>query len=188
MEMRDKILAIAQRLVQQRGFNGFSYADIAEEVGIRKASLHHYFPSKSDLGLSLIEVYSEQLGLALLEITNSDLSADKKLETYVNLYRCALVADCICLGGMLATEAMTLDPALLPSLKRFFQRNVDWLTKTLLEGEAETLFTLADDPETHARLFMSALQGTLLISRATNDRTAFEQTARLLVKSLLRKG
>lgn len=50
MDMREQILTSAQRLVQQRGFNGFSYADIADEVGIRKASLHHYFPTKTDLG------------------------------------------------------------------------------------------------------------------------------------------
>ena len=79
MEMRDQILVSAQRLVQQRGFNGFSYADIAVEVGIRKASLHHYFPTKTDLGLALIEVYSGRLNSALLNISGSSLSADAKL-------------------------------------------------------------------------------------------------------------
>ena len=75
MDMREHILASAQRLAQQRGFNGFSYADIAEEVGIRKASLHHYFPTKTDLGLALIEVYSTQFDSALLRISGSPSNA-----------------------------------------------------------------------------------------------------------------
>ncbi len=101
MEMRDKILTCAQRLVQQRGLNGFSYADIANEVGIRKASLHHHFPTKVDLGLSLIKVYSEQLNNALINISSSSLPANEKLLEYIALYRGSLDAERMCLGGCL---------------------------------------------------------------------------------------
>ncbi len=134
MEMKEKILTCAQQLVQQRGFNGFSYADIAKEVGIRKASLHHHFPTKTDLGLSLLKVYSEQLNNALINISSSPISANEKLLAYIALYRGSLEAERMCLGGMLATEAMTLDPIMLPSLKQFFTRNTEWLTEILLEG------------------------------------------------------
>jgi len=46
----ERILDIAQDLIQRRGFNAFSYHDIAAPMGIRKASIHYHFPSKADLG------------------------------------------------------------------------------------------------------------------------------------------
>lgn len=188
MEMRDQILASAQRLVQQRGFNGFSYADIASEVGIRKASLHHHFPTKSDLGLALIDGYTEQLESGLLQISNTIPQADGRLKAYAGIYRASLEAGRMCLGGMLASDAPTLDPGMLPALKRFFSRNVEWLTEVLAAGQAQQLFVLTGTPADHARMLLSALQGALLISRSTGDHEAFERTATLLINELLRKG
>lgn len=188
MDMRDQILESAQRLVQQRGFNGFSYADIAAEVGIRKSSLHHHFPSKTDLGVALMEKYAAQLEGALLELSDSSIAADKKLASYINVYRSALEAERMCLGGMLATEVLTLDEVMLPSLRRFFARNTEWLTEVLKQGQAENIFVLSSTAETHANLLVSALQGALLLARATGDHKKFEQTALLLMTSLLRKG
>ena len=188
MEMREHILASAQRLVQQRGFNGFSYADIADEVGIRKASLHHYFPTKTDLGLALIEVYSGQVDSELLRINGSSLQADAKLAAYAALYRGSLQADRMCLCGMLASESLTLDTAMLPSLKRFFARNTEWLTEVLAAGKSQQLFALSGTAADHARVLLSALQGAMLIARATGDNEAFDRTTSLLIAGLLRKG
>ena len=49
-----RILDVAERLVQTRGFNGFSYADVASELDVTKASLHYHFPGKAELGQALI--------------------------------------------------------------------------------------------------------------------------------------
>ena len=188
MEMRDKILASAQRLLQQRGFNGFSYADIANEVGIRKASLHHHFPSKADLGATLIEQYSTNVNNALATISGSPLPANEKLAAYVNFYRGSLEAERMCLGGMLATEVQTLDAIMLPGLKHFFTRILEWLTVVIMEGASQQLFTLSGSATDHARILLSTLQGALLVARATGDREAFEQTTALLISGLMRKG
>lgn len=188
MEMREQILSSAQRLVQQRGFNGFSYADIADEVGIRKASLHHYFPSKTDLGLALVDVYSARFESELRRIGGLSLRADANLTAYVALYRGALEADRMCLCGMLASEALTLDAAMLPGLKRFFMRNAEWLTEVLAAGKSQRLFALPGAAADHARVFLSTLQGALLIARATGDHEAFDRTSSLLISGLLRKG
>ncbi|PPD22715.1 MAG: TetR family transcriptional regulator [Methylomonas sp.] len=187
MEMKERILTSAQRLVQQRGFNGFSYADIAKEVGIRKASLHHHFPSKTDLGVALIQSYTVQLSNALAGINSSQLAPQDKLAAYIDIYRNALSADCMCLGGMLATEALTLDSSMLPSLKRFFELNVSWLANVLTEGSLHE-FKLTNSPEQHARAILSALQGALLIARASGDHAGFEQTGEILRQGLLREG
>lgn len=188
MEMKDHILTSAQRLVQQRGFNGFSYADIAAEVGIRKASLHHHFATKTDLALALIEVYSARLDAELTRISALSVQADEKLATYIAIYRDTLEADRVCMGGMLASEALTLDASLLPSLKHFFAINMDWLTEVLAEGKSQQIFSLNGTATNHARLLVSALQGALMIARATGESDTFEQTALILISNLTRKG
>lgn len=187
MATLEHILASAQRLVQQRGFNGFSYADIAEEVGIRKASLHHYFPTKVDLGLALIQAYSTQFDSELIGISGSSLPANAKLGAYVALYRGALKADRMCLCGMLASESLTLDAAMLPSLKHFFVRNTEWLTEVLAAGKSQGLLAFSGAAADYARAFLSTLQGALLIARATGDHKAFDRTTSLLITGL-RKG
>jgi TetR/AcrR family transcriptional repressor of nem operon len=185
MEMKDQILSSAQKLVQQRGFNGFSYADVANEVGIRKASLHHHFATKVDLGLALIRAYSAQLEEAQRVISSSALPADAKLKAYIALFRASLDAERMCLGGMLASEWLTLDVAMLPSLKHFFARNTEWLTEILAIGVSEKIFTLTGTAADHARVLLSTLQGALLIARATGDHESFDRTAKLLVSGLV---
>lgn len=188
MEMREQILASAQRLVQTCGFNAFSYADIADEVGIRKASLHHHFPTKSDLAVALIDRYTATLEDALLKLSSSAEPADKKLTTYVGFYRKTLGAERACLGGMLASEALTLDKVVLRGLKRFFELNARWLTEVLAEGKAKRIFILNGTASSHAHLLVSSLQGALILARATDDQKVFDQTASALMASLRRKG
>ena len=187
MEMKEQILASAQRLVQQRGFNGFSYADIAAEVGIRKASLHHHFPSKTDLGLALIEDYAAQVDSARARISGLGQPADAMLRAYVALFRGTLDAERMCMGGMLASEWMTLDASMLPALKRFFARNTEWLTEILAGGVTQKQFVLNGSAADHARVFLATLQGALLIARATGDHDGFDRTAALLISGLTRK-
>ncbi|MGZ8256288.1 MAG: TetR/AcrR family transcriptional regulator [Gallionella sp.] len=188
MDTKEHILSVAQKLVQQRGFNGFSYADIAEEVGIRKASLHHHYATKAELGIALLASYSAQLDDELNRISALHEKADVKLAAYAAIFRGSLNAERMCMGGMLASEWLTLDPAMLPSLKRFFERNVEWLTEVLAEGKSQKLFSLSSSAADHARVLLSAMQGALLIARATGEHAAFDATTQLLLKSLTRKG
>ena len=188
MDMRDQILATAQRLVQQRGFNGFSYADIADDVGIRKASLHHYFPTKADLGRALIDSYTTELESALQRITASKAPADEKLKSYAGIFRASLTAERMCLCGMLATEAQTLDPAMLPGLHRFFSRNTEWLTGILADGNSKGVLDFKGPATAHARSILSLLQGALLIARGTGDHKNFDQSVSLLIEGLTRQG
>src|ERR1700755_2143992 len=81
-----RILDIAERLVQIRGFNNFSYADIATELGITKASLHYHYPGKAELGQALITRYVERFSQALGEIDRSLPNARRKLNAYADLY------------------------------------------------------------------------------------------------------
>ncbi len=188
MDTKEHILSSAQRLVQQRGFNGFSYADVADEVGIRKASLHHHFASKVDLGVALVEAYAAQFDQALADIEQRSTTAADMLQAYVAIYRATLSSDRMCMCGMLATEALTLDAAMLPRLKRFFVRNTEWLTELLAEGRSQATFMFEGAAADHARAALSTLQGASLVCRSSGDMDAFDRTTAILVNSFLRKG
>src|SRR5260221_12037667 len=99
-----RILDIAERLVQTRGFNGFSYADIAEALKVTKASLHYHSPAKADLGKELIERYERNFLAALATIDEASRDAREKLRRYADLYAGVLKGDRMCLCGMLAAE------------------------------------------------------------------------------------
>ena len=188
MDTKEHILSSAQRLVQQRGFNGFSYADVADEVGIRKASLHHHFASKVDLGVALVEAYAVQFDQALADIERTSTTAPEKLRAYVAIYRATLNSDRMCMCGMLATEALTLDAAMLPRLKRFFVRNTEWLAQLLAEGRSQGAFTFDGAAADHARAALSTLQGASLVCRSSGDMDAFDRTTAILIDGFLRKG
>src|SRR5579872_2772954 len=97
-----RILDRAERLAQTRGFNGFSYADIAADLRVTKASLHYHFPTKAELGVALIERYAAAFAGALADLDLRSDNARHKLEEYVRIYRDVLVDGRMCLCGMLA--------------------------------------------------------------------------------------
>src|ERR1700679_3034204 len=101
---RSRILDAGERLVQVRGFNGFSYADVAAELSLTKASLHYHFPSKAELGEALIARYAERFAQALAEIDRRGVDARDKLNAYAELYSGVLDGGRMCLCGMLAAE------------------------------------------------------------------------------------
>src|SRR3954452_16504675 len=129
-----RILDVAERLLQVRGYNGFSYADVATELGITRAALHYHFPGKAELGQALIERYAARFAAALAELDATAPDAAAKLRGYVALYTDVLSADRMCLCGMLAAEHRTLPGPLQQAVCDFFSTNTTWLRKVLLEG------------------------------------------------------
>src|SRR4051812_20064955 len=131
-----KILDVAERLVQQRGFNGFSYADIAAELGGTKASLHYHFPGKADLGGGPLAGSASRFGDALAAADESLDDEREKLTAYAEIYADVLRRDRMCLCGMLAAEYETLPEAMQLAVARFFEENERWLERVLGEGRS----------------------------------------------------
>ena len=132
-----RILDVAERLAQVRGFNGFSYADIAAELGITKAALHYHFATKADLGEALISRYAARFGEALAAIDAGTAAAPAKLQGYAELYADVLRNQRMCLCGMLAAEYPTLPGAMQASVVSFFDQNEAWLQDVLQQGRAD---------------------------------------------------
>jgi len=173
----EEILDVAQRLVQTRGFNAFSYADIATELGVSKPALHYHFPSKQALGDALIARYSEQFFQALAAIDATEPTAPARLNAYVGLYRAVLLANRMCLCGMLAAEYATLPFSMRAAVLEFFRRNETWLEGVLREGVARGELTAADPLSEAAKLLVDTLEGAMMVARAQDDPDRFERAS-----------
>src|SRR6185436_3943300 len=141
-----RILDIAEHLVQTRGFNGFSYADIAEAMHVTKASLHYHFPSKAELGKRLIERYEKNFLAALAAIDGQTDDAREKLRRYAAIYTSVVRANRMCLCGMLAAEFGTLPEAMQVDMRHFFDENERWLVGVLKEGKRAKALTVKGSP------------------------------------------
>ena len=169
-----QILDTAQWLIQTRGYNGFSYADISVEVGLRKASIHHYFPSKAALCLALVTRYRDDIHRkrAFLDLVAE--GADQKLIGYAHLCRDILRdGNRMCLCGALALDLATLPSAVQMQVQGFFAENELWLSTILEEGRTQGRFDFHGSSETQAQAFLSGLEGAMLLARAHQDVTRY---------------
>jgi len=167
----EQILDLAETLIQTRGYSAFSYQDIADSLGIRKASIHYHFASKAELGVAVVDRYIERFGAALVSIAeDEEQSSLAMLDFYVQPYlQFASTPDRVCLSGALAGEMMALPPEVRARVDHFFRTHQLWLTKILKRGVARGEFRLAAPAPKVARFIFGALQGALLVKRTTGD-------------------
>ena len=179
-----RILDSAERLVQSRGFNGFSYADVAAELGVTKASLHYHFPGKAELGEALIGRYAARFTEALEEIDAGGGDAPAKLAAYARIYGDVLRDKRMCLCGMLAADYDTLPEPMRDAVLHFFDANEGWLTNVLEQGQAEGSIHLDGSAGDAAQALVGGLEGALLIARPYGEVARFEAAATQLLTSL----
>jgi TetR/AcrR family transcriptional repressor of nem operon len=179
-----RVLDVAERLVQTRGFNGFSYADIAAALGITKASLHYHFPTKAELGRRLIERYESRFLEALAAIDRSGLDARQKLRRYAAIYVDVLRANRMCLCGMLASDYATLAKPVKDGVKHFFDRNEEWLTAVLESGRKAGTLRFAGAPAVVAQSLVGSLEGAMMLARSYGEVARFEAVAERLIAEL----
>ncbi len=179
-----RILDVAEKLVQTRGFNGFSYADIAEALKVTKASLHYHFPGKADLGKELIERYERNFLVALDAIDAAGKDAPGKLRRYAALYEGVLRGDRMCLCGMLAAEWGTLPKPMREPMRHFFDENERWLVAVLTEGRKDRTLKFAGSPTETARTLIGGLEGAMMIARSYADPSRFVAVADRLIADL----
>jgi TetR/AcrR family transcriptional repressor of nem operon len=180
-----RILDVAERLVQSRGFNGFSYADVAAELDVTKASLHYHFAGKAELGEALIARYAARFLDALAEIDARPVDASAKLEAYAELYQEALGGQRMCLCGMLAAEYHTLPEPMRDAVIRFFDDNEEWLERVIRQGQEEGTLRFEGSTREAARMVVGGLEGAMLVARPYGDVERFEAMARSLLASLV---
>jgi TetR/AcrR family transcriptional repressor of nem operon len=181
----DQLLDAAQELAQTRGYNAFSYRDLAERVGIRSASIHHHFPSKADLGRALVARYRDRFADALRRIAAGQGDAPTKLAAYVDLFRATYEqGNRLCLGGMFAADLPTLPSEVQAQVRGFYTDNEAWLTRLLDAGRRSSELDFEGSPRDAAAALLDGLEGALLGARAHGSAARFARASRWLLLSV----
>src|ERR1700761_5184223 len=179
-----RILDFAGELVQERGFNGFSYADVAAQVGISKAALHYHFPGKADLGLALITRYASRFSESLAGIDRAGAAPKDRLAEYARLYDEVLRQSKMCLCGILAAEYQTLPAPMRAAVTAFFDANESWLEKVLEDGRQDASLRFTGTARGAARMIIACLEGAMLVARPSGDPDRLRSIAANLLAAL----
>jgi AcrR family transcriptional regulator len=154
-------------MLQDKGFNGFSYAHIATELGVKNAAIHYHFPTKEDLSVAVIQRYRERFKLWINNARVKDLSHDEKLDWFFSIYT-DMRADKgkVCLVGSMEAEFNSIPTGLQGQVQALHKELLAWLQVTLAEGRDARVFQFNGEPANKAGVILSTLQGALQMARA----------------------
>ena len=186
--MKLELLKAAEQLVRRRGYSAFSYADLSQAVGIRKASIHHHFPSKTDLGVALVDAYVERFRDTLQIIDGQEPTAYGRLSRYGDIYVQSVHDGMICLCGMLASEINVLPDDVRRGVRAYFSEQLRWLMKVMSQGVTNGEVTFPTTVENSAEHFLSTLQGSSLVAWGMNDPVIVQRAKEALLTSLYATG
>lgn len=183
----EEILRCARSLIVAGGYNGFSYADIAKVVGIRNASIHHHFPSKSDLVRAVVAGYREDAGAGIAEMERRIADPVEQLRAYVGYWE-ACIADAsepFCVCALLAGEIPVLPEAVVHEVRAHFRALSAWIASVLERGAKQGRVRLAGTARQEAEAFMAGVHGAMLSARAYGDAKIFGAIVRPLLERLI---
>ncbi|PCD01118.1 TetR/AcrR family transcriptional regulator [Halopseudomonas pelagia] len=186
-DTRKDLMDRAEHIVRSRGFDGFSYADLAEAIGIRKASIHYHFPTKAKLSEALIERYQTSLQHGLAEIEAARASAGERLKALIALYRGALHdGQTVCLCVAFSTCRESLSETVIARVGAIREMILQWLMTMFELGQRDGSVSAIHDstPEAHATL--AILEGAHLAARTEQNPAVFDAATQLLRARCLR--
>jgi TetR/AcrR family transcriptional regulator, transcriptional repressor for nem operon len=171
-----RIRESAHDLMAERGYFGFSYANIAESVGIRKASIHHHFPSKVDLTVATLKESRASLVRAAGSLDHNVTDPLRRLKLYIHhLLECVQNnRRPICIAALLTAELPALPDEIQTEVKQHFKFLVSWVKATLKEGVDSGTIHLRHSAEVEAQSFVAVVHGAMLSARAFNSSDLFD--------------
>lgn len=187
MTTREKLIDSARYLIQTRGYNGFSYADVAAQVEVRKASIHHHFPTKADLALAVVEQSRTAIAEQTRLLEEGAFDPLRQLQFYTGYWE-TCIADAsapFCVAGMLASELPSLPDDLAEGVRAHFRELSRWLETVLTTGAQLGVFQLRGAASAEAESFMSVVYGAMLTARAYGSPEKFAQIVQGALKRLL---
>jgi TetR/AcrR family transcriptional repressor of nem operon len=187
MSTRDRLLDSARYLIQTRGYSGFSYADVAAQVEVRKASIHHHFPAKADLARAVVEQSRGMIRDQIRKMESEAFDPLLQLRSYTGYWeKCIADASApFCVAGMLASELGTLPDDLAESVRQHFHDLSCWLETVLTAGAQRGVFTLKSAASVEAESFMSTVYGAMILARAYGQPQKFTQVVEGALRRLL---
>lgn len=185
-DTKTTLLNSAERAARTRGFDGFSYADLAADVGITKASIHHHFTNKAALAVALMQRYYADLDTACNEIDQDHVTGARRLTALITRYLGALEGGqslCLCVSFSTSTKSLSADT--IAEMNRFRTMMTQWLEKVFSLGQADETILHVANPAAEAAATLPLLEGAQLAARVAQDPQRFEAAVQILSKRLL---
>ena len=168
---RESILAAAKRSAQAHGYSGLNFRELADEVGIKAASIYHHFPSKADLGAAVAKRYWEDTAAQLDAMLAETSDPVRCLRRYPDMFRRSLEnGNRMCLCSFMAAEHDDLPKAVKKEVQTFADVNVAWLSKMLSAAAAVN----SGESDARARAIFAAVAGAQLMARSRSDISLFD--------------
>jgi TetR/AcrR family transcriptional regulator, transcriptional repressor for nem operon len=170
-DTKERIMSAARRTVQAHGYSGLSFRELAKEIGIKSASIHHHFPTKGDLGAAVARRYWQDAAAGLEALLAESPDSARALRHYPSTFRKALENDNrLCLCSFMAAEYDDLPEPVKKEIQTFADVNVAWLSRVLSASKAIG----PEESERRARAIFAALAGAQLIARSRSDITVYD--------------
>jgi TetR/AcrR family transcriptional repressor of nem operon len=183
----DDIIHCARSLIVAGGYNGFSYADISDVVGIRKASIHHHFPGKVDLVRTVVARYREEADQGIAELERHYPDPVDQLRAYIGFWA-ACIGDAtrsFCVCALLANEMPVLPQPVVLEVRAHFRALAAWLTSVMERGVRRGDLVLSRTAQAEAESFLATVHGAMLSARAYGDTKVFADITQPLVERLI---
>jgi AcrR family transcriptional regulator len=161
---REKIIELGENLIRTKGYNAFSYQDISSELGIKNAAVHYYFPTKENLGTSVVKTNIQRFEEMVDNMHSRNFDEMQQLETFIKIYVKSHREQKKCIVGSLGPDYNTLSETTKKELKRMVEIILKWLTTILEEGKAKDIFVFKDEAESKAFIIFSSLVASLQLS------------------------
>lgn len=180
-DTKTALLNSAEHAARTLGFDGFSYADLAEEVGIRKASIHHHFPSKAKLSVALMQRYREKFQTVCAEIDAGFDTGGAQLAELIGQYKAGSDdGKRLCLCTSFSASRDSLPPDVIHQISLFRTMVIDWMTGAFERGRTDGSISGVTDPALEATATLSLLEGAQLAARAEENPALFDNAIALL--------
>lgn len=172
----------------RRGYSGFSYADVADAINIRKASIHHHFPSKTDLVIAVVDEWRAAFDADMASLEASGADALAQLRAYIGHWERCIADDSapFCVAGMLGAELPSLPEEVAKEVKAFFDNLAGWLEQVLESGVKNDLVKLDSSVQTEAATLVSLVYGAMLAARAYGAVTLFKDVTDGAIERLVK--
>lgn len=185
-ETADRILSTARSLMTERGYSAFSYADIAEAIGITKASIHFHYATKAVLVVAVLRAHRQGLVQAMETLDANIPDPAQRLHTYVKYWEGCIRDQSIpfCVAALLAAELPSLPDAVQAEVRLHFQALSSWIQQTLEAGVQQGTIRLESSTESEAQLFMAAVHGAMLSARVSGNCEVFQLATEAALKRI----
>ena len=180
---REKIMELGENLIRTKGYNAFSYQDISSELGIKNAAIHYYFPSKENLGTSIVRTNIQRFEEMIENMHSHEFDEWKQLETFIKIYIKSHREQKLCIVGSLGPDFYTLSKSTRKELKRITRLILQWLTGILTTGKEKKLFAFNEEPRLKALFIFTCLVASLQLARIL-DKLDYKAIHQNITKSL----